>query len=73
MQKPTNTRDIRRQNDKQLAIMVMVVLFVLGTGLIGLIWGWASAIGGALCLMSGVILIGGLWLLLSFIERLVED
>jgi hypothetical protein len=53
--------------------LVIFVLLVIGTGLIGLIWGVRSAVLGGLCLLSGAVLIGGLWLLLSLIQKWVED
>lgn len=69
----TNYRQTRRSQDRTLVILVILVLVVGGTGLIGLIWGARTAVLGSLCLMSGGVLIGGLWLLLGLIERVVGD
>jgi hypothetical protein len=52
---------------------VIFVLVVVGTGLIGLIWGVNSALLGGLCLVGGAALIGGLWLLLSWLQKIVEE
>ena len=70
---PTNYRATRRKQERTLLFLVIFVLLVIGTGLIGLTWGVRSAVLGGLCLLSGAILIGGLWLLLSLIQKWVED
>ncbi len=70
---PTDYRKIRRKNDRAMLFLVIFVLVVIGDGLIGLIWGWQAAITGGLCLFSGAALIGGLWLLLSLIEKWVGE
>lgn len=66
---PTNYREMRRKEDKVLMILTILVLVVGGSTLIGLIWGAGAAITGALGLLGGALLIGGVWLLLSFIEK----
>ena len=53
--------------------LVIFVLVVVGTGLIGLIWGAWHALQGGLCLLGGAALIVGLWFLLSLIQRWVEE
>ena len=70
---PTDYRRKRRQQEKSLLYLVIFVLVVIGTGLIGLIWGMNAAFFGAVCLVGGAILIGGLWLLLSVLQRFVGD
>jgi hypothetical protein len=70
---PTDYRATRRQQEKSLLYLVIFVLVVIGTGLIGLIWGPNAAVLGAVCLVSGAILIGGLWFLLSVLQRIVGD
>ena len=70
---PTNYRATRHRQERTLLFLVIFVLLVIGTGLIGLIWGVRSAVLGGLCLLSGAVLIGGLWLLLSLIQKWVED
>ncbi len=70
---PTDYRKMRRATDRSLVILVIVVLVVLGTTLIGLIWGLPAAITGGLCLGGGAALIGGLWLLLSLVEKWVGE
>jgi uncharacterized membrane protein len=69
---PTDYRKTRRKQDRTLLVLVLVVLVVGGTGLIGLIWGVGQAVQGGLCLLAGGALIGGLWLLLSLVEKMVD-
>jgi len=54
-------------------LLVLLVLVVIGTGLIGLIWGLKSALLGGLCLVGGGGVIIGIWLLLTLIQKAVED
>lgn len=71
-QTPTDYRKTRRDEERKLVILVMAALVVVGTGLIGLIWGANAALLGGLCLLSGAVLIGGLWLLLGLLQKLVD-
>lgn len=64
---------MRQDQERALVILVILVLVVVGTGLIGLIWGIRVALGGAACLISGAALIGGLWLLLSMIQKWIGE
>jgi hypothetical protein len=70
---PTNYRENRRRQDRISLYMVVFVLVVVGTGLIGLIWGVRSAMLGAVCLVGGAVLIGGLYGLLSLLQKLVDE
>jgi len=70
---PTSYRQNRRNQERNLLFLVIFVLVVIGTGLIGLIWGIRSAFLGGICLVSGAVLIVGIWLLLRLLENLVRD
>ena len=70
---PTNYRQQRRDQDRQLLLLVIGVLVLIGTALIGLIWGMQAALTGGLCLLGGAIFISGLWLLLSWIQKKLEE
>ena len=70
---PTNYRQTRRCQERTSLFLVIFVLVVIGTGLIGLIWGARSAFLGGICLVSGAALITGIWLLLNLLEKLVKD
>jgi hypothetical protein len=72
-QTPTNYRKTRQAQERTLVILVLLVLFGGGTGLIGLIWGAREAFLGGVCLLGGAGLIGGLWLLLSLIQKWVGE
>jgi hypothetical protein len=45
----------------------------VGGGLIGLIWGVQTALLGTICLSVGAVTIIGLWLLLTLLEKWVDD
>ncbi len=70
---PTDFRQNRRRQEKNLLYLVIFVLVGVGTTLIGLIWGMQAALLGGACLLGGAILIGGLWLLLSLIQKWVDE
>lgn len=72
-QAPTNYRKTRRDDERRLVILVIAALIIIGTGLIGLIWGANAALLGGLCLVGGAVLIGGLWLLLGLLQKLVDQ
>lgn len=70
---PTDYRKIRRDQERMQIFLVFFVLLVVGTGLIGLIWGVEQAILGGVCLLGGALLIGGLWLGLSLLQRFFDE
>jgi hypothetical protein len=70
---PTSYRQTRRRTERNLLFLVIFVLVVVGTGLIGLIWGLNAMVLSSICLVSGAALIVGLWLLLSLIQKWVDE
>ena len=70
---PTDYRKSRLRQERRLVWLVLVVLVGGGTSLIGLIWGAGAAVQGGLCLLAAAILIGGLWLLLSLLQRWIGE
>jgi hypothetical protein len=70
---PTDYRRHRKREDRTQLVLVVLVLVVVGTGLIGLIWGFQNALLGGLCLAVGAVVILGLWGLLSLLEKWVGD
>lgn len=72
-QAPTDYRQTRRNEERRLVILVIAALVLVGTGLIGLIWGANAALLGSVCLIGGAALIGGLWLLLGLAQKLVDQ
>jgi len=55
--KPTNTREQRKQTERRYLAMVLLVLLVVGSVIIGLVYGWGSIPSALLCLAPGAILI----------------
>ena len=70
---PTNYRKNQARQERQLVGLVSGVLLVVGTGLIGLIWGLQAALVGGACLFGGAASIVVLWLGLSLAQRWLED
>jgi hypothetical protein len=70
---PTDYRRFRRENDRRLAIAVVLFLLVVGTGLIAVIYRPSAGITAFVCLLGGVGIIALLWILLTLIERWVGD
>lgn len=70
--KPRDSRTERRRFERALLIGAVVLFLVVGSVLIGLIYGWPSLFTGLLCLLPGVGALILLWLLLRFLEWLVE-
>ena len=65
----TDVRALRRREDQQLVVVVMTFLVVVGGSAIGLVYGWQTAVLGAVWLLGGAAVIGLLWLILSLVER----
>jgi len=66
---PTDMRALRRREDRRLVVVVMAFLVVVGGVAIGIVYGWQTAVLGAVCLLGGATVIGLLWLILSLVER----
>jgi len=64
-----DTRALRRREDRQLIVVVMAFLVVVGGAAIGIVYGWQTAVLGAVWLLGGAAVIGLLWLILSLVER----
>ena len=66
-----DTRALRRQ-DRQLVVVIMAFLVIVGGAAIGLVYGWQTAVLGAVWLLGGAAAIGLLWLttrVVSLVER----
>ena len=69
------TRDLRnyaRQTNRRLLFGGIVLLFLVGDGLIYLIYGREAALLGLLCLSVGLVPLLLIWLILSVIEWVVK-
>lgn len=67
--KPTDLRGDRRRAERLLVIAVIVALLVVGSAVIGLVYGWPAVITGLICLLPGAAGLALLWLLLQLVER----
>ena len=65
----SDMRALRRREDRQLVIVVMTFLVVVGGAAIGMVYGWQTAVLSAVWLLGGAAVIGLLWLILSLVER----
>ena len=66
-------RKYRRREDRRLVIVIILFLVIVGGTAIGLVYGWGLVASGVACLIGGAALFGLLWLMLSFIERLLKN
>jgi len=69
------TRDMRKyakQTNFRLIVGTILILFVVGLGLIGIIYGLNAALMGLLCLLGGLVPIGLIALLLFGLEVFVK-
>jgi hypothetical protein len=67
----TDLRAFRRREDRRLMLVIMAFLVVVGGATIGVVYGWQTAMTGAVCLLGGAAVIGLLWLILFLVERWV--
>jgi hypothetical protein len=70
---PTDMRAYRRQTERRLVIAVVCAFVLLGSVVIGLVYGWPSVLTGLLCLLPGAGIFLLLWIVLAIIERLSQD
>lgn len=68
-QKPSNTRRQQRESERRLFIVVILFLLVVGSVLIGMVYGGWAAATGLVCLLAGAGILLFLWLLLTWLER----
>lgn len=65
----TNLRQHQKDDDKRLLFVVVFTLVVVGSGLIGLIFGWQALLTSIPCLLGGALLILVPWGLLTLVEK----
>lgn len=69
------SRDLRKyttQTNFRLLVGAFVLLFVVGLGLIWLIYGLPAAITGLLCLLGSLVPIGLIWLFMFGLDWLLK-
>ncbi len=69
--KPTNMRELHRRTDRNLIIGALVILFVVGGGLIGLLYGLDQALIAEAC-MGGLLIVfaAAYWLILTIMKAI---
>ena len=71
---PTNMRELHRRTDRNLIIGGLVILFVVGGGLIGLLYGLRQALMAELCMGGLLVFFGGAyWLIVKLLQALSES
>ena len=66
---PTNTRELHQRTDRNLIIGALLILFVVGGGLILVLYGVEQALTAELCMGGLLALFGGAyWLILKIME-----
>ena len=66
---PSSLRQIRKDENKSYLYMVIFTLVVVGSVLIGLIYGWGALLTGVPCLLGGALMILLPWWALTLIEK----
>lgn len=61
-----------QQTQARLVVAGLALLFIVGGGLVWLLYGDVAAFSAVACLSVAVGLIGLLWLMLTFLEKWVE-
>ncbi len=69
---PTNPRERRRREQRRLFWAVVGFLVVVGSVSIALAYGSRAVLLGLVCLSSGAVVLGLLWLILATMERLAK-
>ncbi len=71
--KPTNMRELRRRTDRNLIIGGLVILFVVGGGLIWLLYGVEQALMAEVCMAGLLGVFGGMFWLIAKVLKATSD
>lgn len=67
--RPTNLRELHRRTERNLIIGGLIILFVIGGGLIWLLYGAEQALTAELCMGGLLALFGGVyWLIMKLLK-----
>lgn len=69
------SHDLRKyasQTNFRLVLGALLLLFIVGVGLIWLIYGFSAAVFGLLCLLGALVPIGLIWFFLFGLDKLVK-
>ncbi|VAW30995.1 hypothetical protein MNBD_CHLOROFLEXI01-5070 [hydrothermal vent metagenome] len=67
--RPSSSREIRKDDNQSFLILVIFTLVVVGSVLIGLIYGGTAVLTALPCLLGGALLILLPWGMLTLIEK----
>jgi len=73
VQPPTNMRELHRRTERNLIIGGLVILFIVGGGLIWLLYGVEQALIAELCMGGLLAFFGGTYWLILKITRTISD
>jgi hypothetical protein len=73
VQPPTNMRELHRRTDRNLIIGGLIILFVVGGGLIWLLYGLEQALMAELCMGGLLVLFGGAYWLIVRVMKALSD
>ena len=71
--KPTNMRELQQRTDRNLIIGALVILFVVGGGLIWLLYGVEQALMAEVCMGSLLAVFGGMFWLITKVLKATSD
>jgi hypothetical protein len=72
--KPTNMRELHRRTDRNMIIGALMILFIVGGGLIWLLYGLEQALMAELTMGGLLAVFGGLyWLILKIMKAISES
>ena len=71
--KPTNMRELQQRTDRNLIIGALVILFVVGGGLIWLLYGVEQALMAEVCMGSLLGVFGGMFWLITKVLKATSD
>ncbi len=73
-QPPTNMRELHRRTDRNLLIGGLIILFVVGGGLIWLLYGLDQALLAEACMGGLLLFFGGCyWVIVKIMKALTAD
>ncbi len=70
---PLDMRAYRRQTERHLVIAVVLWLVIVGSVVIGLIYGWPAVFTGLMCLLPGAGVFLLVWVFLAGLEHIGRD
>jgi len=64
---------MKARTERNLIIGGFIILFIVGGGLIALLWGAEAMLQSWACIGGAVGLLGGIWLIFKVIEKFINS